>query len=701
MSQKFSGSALVRAKVINSLVIIVSAALLAVTFVVLGLLYNPNQNAYGALASVSMDVICMLVLFVLIVNLTFGKDELSRTTRLYLALIMVTMFAVFFDFLNWAFDGSLVYGESTYVFTVSSLCCGSILAGIFVFYLSSYLEDMYGLKLAFRRAKILGICNLIAFDITLALGITKTAFTYVDGHYQVGELYDVITVIPIITLIAMSVYACRNRKLIGTHDVISVSGYIVIMIVGALVEAVFVMGTTYVAVTISDLFIFVMLQNKVIDRAEIQKGKLTEKISTQFEILSSMAEIYSHVNYLNLENCTARRFDQAESMEEGLDLINDPHTSLNKELFEGIEDDLKEKFWTFTNLATLSNRLNHEKVISAEFCHKEDGWFRAQYIRIGSNLDETLDKVIYTIRNIDEEKKNVEKWIRRSNTDELTGFSNRHAYEAEIAKLKKNGIEEDFVYVSMDVNSLKLVNDSLGHEAGDELLVGACECMKQCFEAYGKLFRIGGDEFVALIHASNAEVEQIKKSLEVTTERWRGKHNDDLTISSGYVTRTEAKDLSLHKIAVLADKRMYEDKSQYYRRKGIDRRGQRDAHVALCALYTKILKINVTDDTYQIVNMLDENEQTVEKGFSDQISKWLYDFGISGQVHPDDLEEYLSRTSLAYISGYFKRNKNSLCVFYRRKYGDVYKKVMMEMIPANDYSDEAQNLYLYVKNIEQ
>ena len=49
---------------------------------------------------------------------------------------------------------------------------------------------------------------------------------------------------------------------------------------------------------------------------------------------------------------------------------------------------------------------------------------------------------------------------------------------------------------------------------------------------------------------------------------------------------------------------------------------------------------------------------------------------------------------------YFNRGKTSLIVVYRRKYNDVFKQVMMEIIPTSDYTSENQSLYLYVKNID-
>jgi len=245
-----------------------------------------------------------------------------------------------------------------------------------------------------------------------------------------------------------------------------------------------------------------------------------------------------------------------------------------------------------------------------------------------------------------------------------------------------------------------VTNDTLGHAAGDELIVGACECMSNCFGPYGKLYRTGGDEFAAIIFADEKKFDEIKKEFDETVAAWSGKLIETLAVSYGYVFYSQSEEKDIRRIAVMADKRMYESKSAYYRRKGFDRRGQRDAHIALCALYTKILKVNITEDTYQIINM-DAEEQTPDKGFSDKISVWLSDFAKTGQVHPDDLESYLSQTNLMYMRDYFTRKKKPIHIFYKRKIGNDYKQVMMEIIPANDYSDEDQNLYLYVKDIDK
>ena len=255
------------------------------------------------------------------------------------------------------------------------------------------------------------------------------------------------------------------------------------------------------------------------------------------------------------------------------------------------------------------------------------------------------------------------------------------------------------MYASIDVNGLKVVNDEIGHAAGDELIKGAADCMRAVFGSYGKVYRTGGDEFVSIFYASEDQLKAIAEDLEAATIKWTGEMVSSLALSVGYVARQEFKEETILDIAKLADKRMYQAKSAYYAKKGVDRRGQAAANTALCSLYTKILKINITDDTYTIVNM-DVSEQTKEKGFADTISGWLIGFGKSGQVHEADLDAYLKKTDLGYLSEYFKGGKTSISIQYRRKYADGFKLAAMDMIPANDYTAENQTLFLYVKNID-
>ncbi len=296
-------------------------------------------------------------------------------------------------------------------------------------------------------------------------------------------------------------------------------------------------------------------------------------------------------------------------------------------------------------------------------------------------------------------KKTSELYYNYAYIDGLTGLLNRRAYGEELNKFKDN-FPSDIICVSMDLNGLKNVNDNMGHEAGDELISEAARLIRESFGKYGKIFRTGGDEFYGIIRMTKEKYNEATVHFTESCEKWSGKYSDKMRISVGAGFFEDSADNNIMQIAIVADQRMYTDKTEYYRAMGIDRRGQAAAHKALCNLYTKILKINLTDDTFSIINM-DVSEQTKEKGYADSISAWLKSFGESGHVHPDDLAEYLKYTGLDYMKEYFSGNKSSLIVFYRRRIGDEYKRVMMEMIPADDYSADHQSLFLYVNNIEK
>ena len=423
------------------------------------------------------------------------------------------------------------------------------------------------------------------------------------------------------------------------------------------------------------------------------------EIEEQFKVLKSMADINYSMHVIDLVKDTVQELTAREDVKAIVNRTNGAlemmHTVINAVT---IEEHL-ESVLQFTDLSTLAERMRDKKTIAKQFVGKRTGWVQAMFIAIETDYYGKPTKVIFTTRVIEEEKKNEEILVKKTVLDELTGLYNRRAYEEDILEYSNTSLGDDFVYASIDVNGLKAVNDNIGHAAGDELIKGAADCMQKAFGNYGKIYRTGGDEFVSIFFASKEQLESIKKDLDNITEKWSGELVSSLALSVGYVARYECKDETLLDIAKIADKRMYKAKSAYYSKKGMDRRGQVAANTALCNLYTKILKINITDDTYTIVNM-DVSEQTAEKGFASTISAWLTGFGKSGQVHKDDLDGYLQKTDLQYLSNYFKEGKTSISIQYRRKYGDVFKQVAMDMIPADDYSVENQTLFLYVKNID-
>lgn len=151
-----------------------------------------------------------------------------------------------------------------------------------------------------------------------------------------------------------------------------------------------------------------------------------------------------------------------------------------------------------------------------------------------------------------------------STHDILTGLYNRTFFEEEMDRLKR-GRQFPVSIIAADVDGLKGVNDSLGHEAGDRLLRMAAVVLFDAFRAEDVVARIGGDEFGVLLPEADAHVvaeaiRRIRKRLEDINAT---DNEFSVSISLGAATAQTTKELS--KALKVSDERMYQDK---FNRKG-------------------------------------------------------------------------------------------------------------------------------------
>jgi diguanylate cyclase (GGDEF)-like protein len=295
--------------------------------------------------------------------------------------------------------------------------------------------------------------------------------------------------------------------------------------------------------------------------------RANDEKNTQMAVMMSMSDIYNTMHLIDLEKNTIMEYSARDEISNVVNNTYGADEVMKQLMILTTENDYCEAALAFSDISTMAERMCNEKIISEEFMSKTIGWYRASIIAIETDEESRPTKVLYVTQDIDKEKKKEEELIFKSNADELTGLYNRRAYEDDIAEHNDTATEENFVFVSLDVNGLKTVNDSLGHVAGDELLIGAAGCMKQCFAPYGKIYRTGGDEFAAIIFANKSQLHSIRKDFEEVTGKWTGKLVKSLSISCGYVTKQEAGTSSIHEIANIADKKMYEAKAAFYEKK--------------------------------------------------------------------------------------------------------------------------------------
>ena len=163
----------------------------------------------------------------------------------------------------------------------------------------------------------------------------------------------------------------------------------------------------------------------------------------------------------------------------------------------------------------------------------------------------------------------VRKQMIEITIDPLTGLQSRNAYSRLLKKLDQTGLPFDLGVIMIDVNGLKQVNDAMGHEAGDELICGAADCIRRVL---GTAYRIGGDEFVYMGSISRTQANEAMARLHLVTSTWRGERVGKLSVSAGCALSADHPGLSAEALAREADREMYAAKARYYRESGIDRR---------------------------------------------------------------------------------------------------------------------------------
>jgi diguanylate cyclase (GGDEF)-like protein/PAS domain S-box-containing protein len=147
-----------------------------------------------------------------------------------------------------------------------------------------------------------------------------------------------------------------------------------------------------------------------------------------------------------------------------------------------------------------------------------------------------------------------------STHDALTGLYNRAYFEAELDRLMRSRFFPVSI-IMVDVDGLKQVNDTLGHAAGDELLLHVAEILRAAFRAEDIIARIGGDEFCILLPTADQDVtETVLGRVKENLDLFNGVNPEyPIGISMGAATALNAAGLTASLIK--ADQVMYEVKS--------------------------------------------------------------------------------------------------------------------------------------------
>ncbi len=145
--------------------------------------------------------------------------------------------------------------------------------------------------------------------------------------------------------------------------------------------------------------------------------------------------------------------------------------------------------------------------------------------------------------------------------DILTKCYNRNAYAEDI---RKGGFGENAFVVMFDLNNLKACNDTQGHMEGDRYLTDSADLIRRTFEAHGKVYRMGGDEFcVVMDNSSEKEIHALIKSLIEEEKRYNERSQTiHMQIAMGFARYDAGRDSDLDRTRSRADELMYANKKE-------------------------------------------------------------------------------------------------------------------------------------------
>ena len=191
-----------------------------------------------------------------------------------------------------------------------------------------------------------------------------------------------------------------------------------------------------------------------------------------------------------------------------------------------------------------------------------------------SSMVEDVQNYASDLVSKDNEITNMKEYVNKMDVlayrDSLTGAGNKAAYEKSRARLDWDILSgtADFGIVMADLNYLKRINDTFGHDKGNLYICKMHSLLKEVFSE-APIFRIGGDEFVAVVQGTEKEncAELIKKvkdhmtsiMSDSTLEPW-----ERISTAIGYAFYTKGQDSDTESVFKRADEAMYADKKSMH-----------------------------------------------------------------------------------------------------------------------------------------
>ena len=198
--------------------------------------------------------------------------------------------------------------------------------------------------------------------------------------------------------------------------------------------------------------------------------------------------------------------------------------------------------------------------------HNEISLLCARFADMVLEIEDYIVNLLATRKELQITKHHANLMNELANKDALTGVRNKNAYDSEIIRLEEKLAhgKKEFGIVMIDLNYLKHINDTYGHDQGNIAIKKLCQLVCDVF-VHSPVFRIGGDEFVVILENSaykniNSLVLKLNESLEALKSLDNLDEWEKISAAVGFALYNEDTDEDVASVFKRADKAMYERK---------------------------------------------------------------------------------------------------------------------------------------------
>ncbi len=286
----------------------------------------------------------------------------------------------------------------------------------------------------------------------------------------------------------------------------------------------------------------------------------------RLDSMTALAEIYISMHLIDMKTGEFHGIKSNAYIDAGMDQSKEMlfPLQIHPVMCELSNEKYLDKVLAFTNFRTLEERLQNKKTIETEFLGNVSGWCRARFIAVDYDENGHLGHVIFTVEDIDEEKKHERYLTYLSQTDMMTGLKNRGSGEQEITQLLEK--QQKGLFCILDCDQFKRINDTYGHAVGDKVIIAVAEVLQKNSGKHDVIMRLGGDEF-AIYYPNLLDEAFAKKEIEAIFHGIEGIRipemgQDPIYVSLGASFHQQMEQMSFDQLYQEADQAMYASKKQ-------------------------------------------------------------------------------------------------------------------------------------------